>query len=131
MTTHLDLCTFPACSKPVRAKGLCMGHYTQQRQGRPLSPLRAHKPKGTSCGFPLCPLPYWGNGLCRQHNRNSVAPGVPADAPFKIQQQSAGRWFSVAYGTDRMNAHHVLNVFRAKSPATAYRLIVGYPTAAP
>lgn len=33
-------CTFPGCSKPYVALGLCRGHYTQRARGRALQPLR-------------------------------------------------------------------------------------------
>lgn len=33
------ICSFPDCSKPYEAKGLCHGHYVQQRRGQPLRPL--------------------------------------------------------------------------------------------
>lgn len=33
-------CSFDGCEKPALAKGLCNGHYKQQRKGQALSPLR-------------------------------------------------------------------------------------------
>lgn len=32
-------CTFEGCGKPNMAKGLCMGHYAQQRRGTVLHPI--------------------------------------------------------------------------------------------
>lgn len=32
-------CSFDGCSKPVRARGLCTGHYNQRRKGKSLTPL--------------------------------------------------------------------------------------------
>lgn len=32
-------CTFPDCEKKHQAKGLCVGHYTQLRAGKPLTPI--------------------------------------------------------------------------------------------
>lgn len=32
-------CRFDGCSKPVRARGLCAGHYNQRRKGKVLTPL--------------------------------------------------------------------------------------------
>lgn len=128
-TTYTDhLCTFPPCSKPVRAKRLCGGHYMQQSRGVPLTPLLTTKPSTARCTLSWCPRPYWGNDLCRQHNREksrSLGAFVPLDAPFKIQQKAGDRWFSVGYATDRKGAHRLLNTFRAGNPATAYRLILG------
>jgi hypothetical protein len=79
------------------------------------------------CYFPGCTGPHWGNGLCRTHNRQKASGGgfAPADAPFKIQQQYKGRWFTIGHGDDRMSAHRKLNALRAKNPDTAFRLIVG------
>lgn len=36
-------CSFSGCSNPVKAHRLCMGHYAQQRKGRPLTPLRPRR----------------------------------------------------------------------------------------
>lgn len=36
-------CTFESCTKPHLAKGLCSGHWHQQRRGVPLKPLRPGK----------------------------------------------------------------------------------------
>ena len=119
MSTEAN-CAFPECPKPVRARTLCMGHYRQQQLGKPLTPLRPHKPKGTRCAFLDCPLPYWGNGLCRAHNRER-----PAQAPYKIQRKNAGRWCTITSDTDRMDAHRALNALRARNPETAFRLIIG------
>ena len=33
-------CSFDGCGKPVRAKGLCIGHWKQQHKGQQLRPLR-------------------------------------------------------------------------------------------
>ena len=34
------ICSFPGCGKPHYGKGLCQGHWTQQRRGQELRPLR-------------------------------------------------------------------------------------------
>ncbi len=33
-------CSFPECEKPARAAGLCSGHYSQKRDGRPIAPIK-------------------------------------------------------------------------------------------
>ncbi len=38
-----ELCTFSECDKEPFAKGLCSGHYSQQRRGLELRPLRGRK----------------------------------------------------------------------------------------
>jgi hypothetical protein len=40
-------CSFAACRKPVKERGLCTGHAQQERRGIPLRPLRYCKPNGT------------------------------------------------------------------------------------
>lgn len=34
------MCTFPGCDNPVESKGHCVGHATQRRRGKELTPLR-------------------------------------------------------------------------------------------
>lgn len=34
------LCSFEGCDMPIKGKGLCEGHYSQQRRGEELRPLR-------------------------------------------------------------------------------------------
>lgn len=36
----MNTCSFDDCDKPVRALGLCGGHWQQQRKGKPLSSLK-------------------------------------------------------------------------------------------
>lgn len=38
-----NLCTFPDCGRSAFGHGLCAGHAKQQREGRDLVPLRAHR----------------------------------------------------------------------------------------
>lgn len=35
-----SICSFADCGKPLRAKGLCAGHWRQRHKGRELTPLR-------------------------------------------------------------------------------------------
>jgi hypothetical protein len=35
-------CPGPGCDRPAKTGGLCPAHYQQQRQGRPLAPIRVH-----------------------------------------------------------------------------------------
>lgn len=39
-------CTFPKCDRPFYARGLCLGHYTQDLRGGPLKPLRGKPSAG-------------------------------------------------------------------------------------
>jgi hypothetical protein len=36
----LKACNFAGCNKPLAHKGLCRGHYDQQKKGQELRPLR-------------------------------------------------------------------------------------------
>lgn len=36
-------CAFAGCSRPARARNLCVGHYQQSRRGVPLKPLKDRK----------------------------------------------------------------------------------------
>lgn len=60
------ICAFAGCDKSVDCRGLCTGHYQQQRLGKPLTPLRAYG--RTGCSFPGCTKPHAGNGHCNGHN---------------------------------------------------------------
>ena len=54
-------CSFPGCTKKVQSRGLCNGHYEQQRLGRPLAPLRII---GAICH---CGEPAKAKQLCQKH----------------------------------------------------------------
>lgn len=41
----MSACEFLSCGKPVRARGLCNGHYQQRRLGKPLRPLDVRSTK--------------------------------------------------------------------------------------
>ncbi len=47
------VCTFEGCGKRHEAKGLCSGHYIQQRGGRPLTPLQEPRPRHGHSKDPL------------------------------------------------------------------------------
>lgn len=39
-------CSFDGCSKKLSARGLCPGHWKQQRLGKPLTPIKARRDAG-------------------------------------------------------------------------------------
>ena len=41
MSKRTRICTFDGCNNPRKARGLCGGHYKQQREGQELRPLRS------------------------------------------------------------------------------------------
>ncbi len=63
-------CEFEGCNKVHIAKGLCGGHYQQQKNGKQLTPLGA-TPKSrkydTICSFPECDKEHRSRGLCAGH----------------------------------------------------------------
>lgn len=68
------MCTYPDCDNPTHAKGLCMGHYQQQRRGADLSPLAKHAGRKkarakicTAAVTPACDQPVLARGLCPRH----------------------------------------------------------------
>jgi hypothetical protein len=61
----VKVCSFPECDKPLRYTGYCSGHYRQQHQGRPLTPLRK---KGlVGCSFDGCEKVHYSKGFCKGH----------------------------------------------------------------
>ena len=92
------VCGFEGCDKPQAAKGLCWGHYAQQRRGSELHPLGRFgggPPRGRrtppECSFEGCTRPNRGKGLCdghrRQRDRNPRKPlrklGPPRGRPTR------------------------------------------------
>ena len=66
-------CTFVGCIKESLGKGLCSGHYAQNRRGQELRPLKTtrsprHSPDGL-CLFESCGLDARSHGLCQYHYR--------------------------------------------------------------
>ena len=60
-------CQFPGCDRPRAARGLCNTHYVQQRNGKPLTPIRPMT-RGL-CGFDGCERRRRSaNGFCGTHN---------------------------------------------------------------
>lgn len=59
-------CSFEGCDKKSIAKGLCKGHYSQQKKGQELRPLKQVKHFET-CTFLGCCLPHHAKGYCEAH----------------------------------------------------------------
>ena len=47
-------CRGPDCSRPVKAHGLCVSHYMQERRGRPLAAIRSDGENTAQVSF-RCP----------------------------------------------------------------------------
>jgi HNH endonuclease len=69
-------CSFPGCGRPHLAKGLCRGHYEQQRLKRPLRPLRPRRRGDPACSFEGCGNVAVNKGLCQAH-ANQRKKGQP------------------------------------------------------
>jgi hypothetical protein len=60
-------CSFPGCGRPHLAKGLCRGHYEQQRAKRALQPLPSRPRGDPACSFVGCGNVAVNRGLCQAH----------------------------------------------------------------
>lgn len=66
----LKICAFPDCGNWHGARGLCLGHYQQLKNGRPLTPLRPKRTHGSPippCGLGGCTRPQVAKELCAGH----------------------------------------------------------------
>ena len=88
------LCSFPGCGRLVQARGLCAGHYQQQRRGQVLRPLR-HRRVCTVAG---CGQPHYAKGLCGKHYQRLRRLGVREPAPRVVVPCACG---AVAIKRDR------------------------------
>lgn len=63
-------CTYPDCSRPLAAYGLCITHRRMQLRGDPLRPIAGPRQvnKGKICAFDGCERPAYCVGLCRGHD---------------------------------------------------------------
>lgn len=69
-------CRIEGCTSPVKAKGLCRGHYVEARQAR-----------APSCAAPGCDRPSYCKAMCRGHYARSLR-GVPV--PGQLREFSRG-----------------------------------------
>lgn len=69
----MKTCSFEGCDRKVDCKGLCGGHYSQQKYGKPLTPLKVYKPRSETpevCSFEGCnKRRHTLDGLCTAHHR--------------------------------------------------------------
>lgn len=79
-------CSGPACDRtldPIQNRsGLCLSHYKQQSQGKPLTPLRiATKDLGrpSHCQVENCGRPHKARGYCKTHDLQVRSGGSPKD----------------------------------------------------
>ena len=86
-------CAFEKCELPVKARGLCSGHYQQQIKGRELVPLRLPAIRGF-CFVDSCDRLIAYNGLCNTHNNQKKA-----GKPFSdIRTWKRADWYNNGHG---------------------------------
>jgi HNH endonuclease len=69
-------CSFPGCDRPHLARGLCRGHYEQQRRKGSLKPLPPRPRGDPACNFEGCGNVAVNRGLCQAH-ANQRRKGQP------------------------------------------------------
>jgi hypothetical protein len=69
-------CSFQGCGRPHLARGLCRGHYEQQRLVGSLKPLRPRRRGDPACKFEGCGNVAVNKGLCQAH-ANQRKKGQP------------------------------------------------------
>jgi hypothetical protein len=87
-------CSFPGCGRPHLAKGLCRGHYEQQRCNRALQPLPSRPRGDPACSFVGCGNVAVNRGLCRAH-ANQRKKGPVATSPRALLRHAGSlpiRW---------------------------------------
>ena len=76
-------CSFPGCGRPHLAKGLCRGHYEQQRCKRALQPLPSRPRGDPACSFVGCGNVAVNRGLCQAHaNQRKKGQSLRPLRPF-------------------------------------------------
>jgi hypothetical protein len=110
------ICVFDECSRPSLAKRLCGGHYSQQRLGQALRPLRPVVKGGSKgrCQEQGCTLPAQSKRRCLTHYRDYVpVKDRPCDladeTPRPVSVSSTG--YMLVYWVNHPNANRSGYVF--------------------
>lgn len=74
-----SICGFSDCGRPEESRGYCSAHAAQDREGRPLTPLRTvvrlpKRPDGL-CAGPDCTSKAVSGALCKRHRAEYVKTG--------------------------------------------------------
>lgn len=70
MSRPRGVCSFPGCGRPHKLHGLCGGHSSQQRRGKPLVAIKPHVLTGIKrdlCTVEGCTRRHWARGYCATH----------------------------------------------------------------
>lgn len=90
-------CKHGDCQRPAASNGLCSAHAGQQRNGRPLGPIKARAfrraPAGQGCSAPGCDQPYHCSGLCKRHYLRHRA-GWPLDLQTEQRGSELPEWWA-------------------------------------
>lgn len=78
------MCSFPACNRPIRSKGLCNTHYHQQRRSGEMWPIDSPRSQGRRaprpCAHEGCERPSRSHGYCNTHRGQFRKYGETWDA---------------------------------------------------
>jgi hypothetical protein len=85
-------CTWPGCSRPYRAKGLCSVHYQRRLDGKGMdAPILARGRKiSRACGHPGCDRPHDAKGYCGVHYQRKFITHLDMDAPIRVHRNKYG-----------------------------------------
>lgn len=76
----VNACKFEGCGRRVYGHGYCNTHWKQQRDGRPLTPIKPRAPwghnRGKQCMFDGCTNPMVNRGHCYAHANQRERYGV-------------------------------------------------------
>lgn len=95
--SRVGACEFPGCDNPIRAKRLCLGHYEQSYNGKPLSPLYStQRRRGTPprIRFIEQPCSEWG-----------ISKGLTTPCRIFVGTKDRGGYGSVSVNGSMMGAH--------------------------
>lgn len=92
MARMRGICKVEGCEKPVRARGLCGGHYARFRVGRPIdSPIRQWN-SARGCKIANCNGIHEGLGYCDLHYQRFKS-GRDLEGPVAVRSpRRPGEW---------------------------------------
>lgn len=113
MRNHASFCSGPECQRPIYTRGLCRGHYQQDRKGKPLQPLRDINRNDSPCSFDGCERSVVAKGLCDTHYSQQRRSGElkPIDHNYSwVRGHRGGKGWVTPEGYRRLS-HNGKTVF--------------------